>query len=66
MAAPLTRCGRRPVAAGADPSLADTLRAALVANLAAASVGQGGSFDVFSAELDRELAQDAAETGGQG
>jgi hypothetical protein len=54
------------VAAGADPSLADTLRAALVANLAAASVGQGGSFDVFSAELDRELAQDAAETGGQG
>jgi hypothetical protein len=55
------------VAAGADPALADTLRAALVANLAAASVGQGGgSFDVFSAELDRELAQDAAETGGQG
>ena len=54
------------MAAWADPALADTLRAALGANLAAASIGQGSTFDVFSAELDRELAQDAAETGGQG
>jgi hypothetical protein len=54
------------VAAGAEPPLADTLRAALVRNLTAMAVGQGGSTDPFTAALAKQMAAAEAELTGQG